>query len=165
MSCPKRSPAKAEMRTPLGVLEKVRPAEQGLDFVPLALALVCAALTYVLSAEFVFAPGMYVGFDDRPGAVSPSLKTPKLTTGDLARTSLTVTLVSARGTGVFVVAGRVVDREGLNAELRRVAAAGGSARPVLIKADASLTMQGFLEVCELARGAGFPGVLVAADGR
>ena len=76
-----------------------------------------------------------------------------------------MTLVSARGTGVFVVAGRVVDRDGLNAELRRVAAAGGSTRPVLIKADASLTMQGFLEVCELARGAGFPGVLVAADGR
>ena len=153
------------MRTPLGVLEKVRPADQGLDFVPFALALVCAALAYALSAEFVFAPGLYVGFDSRQGAVSQTLKTPKLTTGDLARTSLTVTLVSARGTGVFVVAGRVVDRDGLGAELRRVAAAGGSARPVLIKADASLTMQGFLEVCELARNAGFPGVLVAADER
>ena len=153
------------MRTPLGVLEKVRPAEQGLDFVPSALALVCAALTFVLSSEFVYAPGMYVGFDNRPAAVSPSLKTPKLISGDLARTSLTVTLVSARGTGVFVVAGRVVDRDGLGAELRRVAAAGGSARPVLVKADASLTMQSFLEVCELARNAGFPGVLVAADER
>jgi biopolymer transport protein ExbD len=153
------------MRTPLGVLEKVRPAQQGLDFVPLALALVCAALTFVLSSEFVYAPGMYVGFDNRPAAVSPSLKTPKLVSGDLARTSLTVTLVSARGTGVFVVAGRVVDRDGLGAELRRVAAAGGSARPVLVKADASLTMQSFLEVCELARNAGFPGVLVAADER
>ena len=54
---------------------------------------------------------------------------------------------------------------GLGAELRRVAAAGGSARPVLVKADASLTMQSFLEVCELARNAGFPGVLVAADER
>ena len=153
------------MRTPLGVLEKVRPAEQGLDFVPSALALVCAALTFVLSSEFVYAPGMYVGFDNRPAAVSPSLKTPKLVSGDLARTSLTVTLVSARGTGVFVVAGRVVDRDGLGAELRRVAAAGGSARPVLVQADASLTMQSFLEVCELARNAGFPGVLVAADER
>ncbi len=153
------------MRTPLGVLEKVRPAEQGMDFVPFVLALVCAALAYALSAEFVYAPGMYVGFDQRPGAVSPLLRTPKLTTGDLARTSLTVTLVSARGTGVFVVAGRVVDRDGLGAELRRVAAAGGSARPVLIKADAALTMQSFLEVCELARNAGFPGVLVAADER
>lgn len=153
------------MRTPLGVLEKVRPAEQGLDFVPLVLALVCAALAFALSAEFVYAPGMYVGFDQRPVAVSPTLKTPKLATGDLARTSLTVTLVSARGTGVFVVAGRVVDRDGLGAELRRVAAAGGSTRPVLIKADAALTMQSFLEVCELARNAGFPGVLVAADER
>lgn len=153
------------MRTPLGVLEKVRPAERGLDFAPLALALVCAALTYALSAEFVFAPGMYVGFDQRPGAVSATLETPSTKTPDLARTSLTVTLVSARGTGVFVVAGRVVDRTGLGAELRRVAASGGSARPVLIKADTSLTMQMFLEVCELARQAGFPGVLVAADER
>jgi len=153
------------MRTPLGVLEKVRPAERGLDFAPLALALVCAALTYVLSAEFVFAPGMYVGFDQRPGAVASALATPRTSAPDLARTSLTVTLVSARGTGVFVVAGRVVDRTGLGAELRRVAASGGSARPVLVKADASLTMQVFLEVCELARQAGFPGVLVAADER
>ena len=153
------------MRTPLGVLEKVRPAERGLDFVPLALALVCAALTYVLSAEFVFAPGMYVGFDDRGGAVSPTMKTPRLAAGDMARTSLTltVTLVSARGDDEH--AGRVVDRDGLDLELRRVAAKGGSSRPVLIKADASLTMQSFLEVCELARKAGFPGVLVAADER
>jgi biopolymer transport protein ExbD len=153
------------MRTPLGVLEKVRPAERGLDFAPLALALVCAALTYVLSAEFIFAPGMYVGFDQRPGAVTSTLETPRIAAPDLARTSMTVTLVSARGTGVYVVAGRVVDRTGLSAELRRVAASGGSTRPVLIKADASLTMQMFLEVCELARQAGFPGVLVAADER
>jgi biopolymer transport protein ExbD len=146
-------------------LEKVRPAERGLDFAPLALALVCAALTYVLSAEFVFAPGMYVGFDQRPAAFASTLATPRTSAPDLARTSLTVTLLSARGTGVFVVAGRVVDRTGLGAELRRVAASGGSARPVLIKADASLTMQTFLEVCELARQAGFPGVLVAADER
>ena len=34
---------------------------------------------------------------------------------------------------------------------------------MLIKADAALTMKMFLEVCELAREAGFPGVLVAAD--
>lgn len=157
------------MRTPLGVLEKVRPAEQGLDFVPLALALVCAALTYALSAEFIYAPGMYVGFDERPGAVAPTLKTPKLPAGDLARTSLTVTLISARGTGVFVVAGRVVDRDGLRGALKDVMDTilkhGGAPRPVLVKADAALTMQGFLEVCELARKAGFPGVLVAADER
>jgi biopolymer transport protein ExbD len=153
------------MRTPLGVLEKVRPAERGLDFAPLALALACAALTYVLSAEFVYAPGMYVGFDQRPGAVSSVLETPRMKTPDLARTSVTVTLVSARGTGVYVVAGRVVLSDQLGPELNRVAASGGSARPVLIKADASLTMKMFLEVCELARKAGFPGVLIAADDR
>jgi len=153
------------MQTPLGVLAKVRPTERGIDFVPMALTFVCASLIYVLNSQFVFAPGLYVGFDNRPGAVSRNLKTPTTTVGDLARTSLTVTLLSARGAGVFVVAGRVVDRKDLSTELRRVAAAGGAGRPVLIKADAALTMQSFLEVCEMARKAGFPGVLVAADDR
>lgn len=153
------------MRTPLGVLEKVRPTERGVDFVPMALALVCAGLVAVLASGFVYSPGMYVGFDQRTGAVSRTLRTPRTSVGDMARTSTTVALVSARGTGVFVVAGRVVDKAGLKAELSRVAAAGGSARPVLIKADASLTIQTFLDVCELARMAGFPGVLVAADER
>ncbi|MSS99398.1 MAG: hypothetical protein CK541_05285 [Opitutia bacterium] len=153
------------MRTSLGVLEKVRPAETGLDFLPLALAFFCAGLIYTLSAEFIFAPGMYVGFDERAGAVTRTLQTPKLAAGDMARTSLTVTLVSAHGAGVFVVAGRVVNRDGLEQELARVAAKGGAARPVLIKADVALTMQSFLEVCALVRKAGFPGVLIAADER
>lgn len=153
------------MRTPLGILEKVRPVERGVDFLPLALALTCAALVAVLASHFVYAPGMYVGFDERLAATTRNLTTPKTNVGDMARTATTVTLISARGTGVFVVAGRVVDRDGLDLELRRVAAKGGSSRPVLIKADASLTMQSFLEVCELARKAGFPGVLVAADER
>jgi biopolymer transport protein ExbD len=34
---------------------------------------------------------------------------------------------------------------------------------VLIKADAALTMQAFVEVCALARAAGFPGVLIATE--
>lgn len=153
------------MRTPLGILEKVRTPERGLDFVPLALALVAAGLVATLASNFVYSPGMYVGFDQRIGAVSRTLRTPVTKMGDMARTSATVTLVSARGTGVFVVAGRVVDKAGLKTELVRVAAAGGVDRPVLIKADASLTIQTFLEVCELSRMAGFPGVLIAADER
>lgn len=153
------------MRTPLGILEKVRPAESGLDFIPLALALVCAALTYSLSAEFVFAPGMYVGFDQRLGASSRSLTPPKTAVGDMARTSATVTLLSTQGNSMFVVAGRVVNRAELLQTLGDVARERGAARPLLIKVDATLTMQGFIEVCALARQAGFPGVLIAADER
>jgi len=176
------------MQTPLGVLAKVRRTETGIDTIPLALTLVCAALIYVLSGQFVFAPGMYVEFEEGQSgdskkhhlanisAATRNLTTPKTSIGDMARTSLTVTLVSARGAGVYVVAGRVVtrespgtgsvvDRDGLAIELRRVAAAGGNSRPILLKADASLTMQSFLEVCELARNAKFPGVLIAADER
>ena len=81
----------------------------------------------------------------------------------MARTATAVTLVSARGTGIYVVAGRVIDRTGLQKELSRVAATGGRDRPVLIKADAALTMHAFVEVCALARAAGFPGVLIATE--
>jgi len=154
------------MRTPLGILEKVRPVERGVDFLPLALALTCAALVAVLASNFVYAPGMYVGFDERLAATTRTLTTPKTNVGDMARTATTVTLISARGTGVFVVAGRVVDREGLRTELQTLAKnKAAQARPVLVKADGALTMQSFLTVCELVRAAGFPGVLIAADER
>jgi len=154
------------MRTPLGILEKVRPVERGVDFLPLALALTCAALVAVLASHFVYAPGMYVGFDERLAATTRNLTTTKTNVGDMARTATTVTLISARGTGVFVVAGRVVDRDGLRTELQTLAKnKAAQTRPVLVKADGALTMQSFLTVCELVRAAGFPGVLIAADER
>ena len=65
------------MRTPLGILEKVRPVERGVDFLPLALVLTCAGLVSVLTSNFVYAPGMYVGFDERLGAVTTKLDPPK----------------------------------------------------------------------------------------
>lgn len=87
------------MRTPLGILEKVRPVERGVDFLPLALALTCAALVAVLASNFVYAPGMYVGFDNTLAASTRNLTTPKTNVGDMARTATTVTLISARGPG------------------------------------------------------------------
>ena len=72
------------MRTPLGILEKVRPVERGVDFLPLALALTCAALVAVLASNFVYAPGMYVGFDERLAATTRNLTTPKTNVGDMA---------------------------------------------------------------------------------
>lgn len=149
--------------TPLGVLRRVRKARQGVDAAPLALAAVCAGLVAALASDFVYAPGMYVGFDgSKSPAVSRSVDVPKVATAEMARTALTVTLVSTRGTGVYVVGGRVVDAAGLGPELSRVAAAGGSSRPVLVKADGALMMRDFMSVCSAARAAGFPGVLIAA---
>lgn len=149
--------------TPLGVLRRVRKARQGVDAAPLALVAVCAGLVAALASDFVYAPGMYVGFDgSKSPALSRTLDPPKVATAEMARTALTVTLVSTRGTGVYVVGGRVVDSAGLGPELRRVAAAGGSSRPVLVKADGALMMRDFMSVCSAARAAGFPGVLIAA---
>ena len=151
------------MRTPLGVLAKVRPAEQGLDLAPLALAGLALALVWTLVAHFALTAGTAVAFDERVVAFARRTQVPRNAEPDLARTAAAVTLISARGTGIYVVAGRVIDRAGLRKELSRVAATGGRDRPVLVKADAALTMQAFVELCALVREAGFPGVLIATE--
>jgi biopolymer transport protein ExbD len=150
------------MNTPLGVLRRVRKARQGVDAAPLALTLVCLGLVSALSSDFVYSPGMYVGFDRaKSPALSRTLEIPEVVTREMARTALTVTLVSTRGTGVYVVGGRVVDFAQLREELKSIADKGGRDRPVLIKADGALMMRDFLRVCEAARDAKFAGVLIA----
>ena len=152
------------MNTPLGVLSKVRSVNRSYDAIPFVLVLVCAAMVSVLSSRFIYAPGMYVGFNDIPAAASTEVKVPTSRSSDIAKTATTVTLVSARGTGIYVVAGRVVDREGLKNELHKLAQQSELlSRPVLVKADALLTLQSFMNVCDLIRAEGFPGVLIASD--
>jgi len=154
------------MQTPLGILAKVRPVDRKIDAVPFILVLVCAGLLSILTANFVYAPGMYIGFNSVPAANTKNINVPQSSVGDMAQTATTVTLLSARGTGVFVVAGRVVDNAGLRTELHRIAQIKGSTlRPVLVKADAALTLQNFITVCDLVRAEGFPGVLIAAEDR
>ena len=128
------------MDTPLGVLGKVRPVNRSLDPTPFVLVLVCAALVAVMSSHFIYAPGMYVGFNDGPAAATTQVKIPVSRSADIAKTATTVTLVSARGTGIYVVDGRVVDREGLKNELHKIAQKSETLRrPILVKADSLLT--------------------------
>ncbi len=152
------------MQTPLGVLDKVRSVNRNVDPIPFILVLVCAGLIATLTSQFIYAPGMYVGFNDVHAAATTQIKTPISHSSDIAKTATTVTLVSARGTGIYVVAGRVVDREGLRNELHRLAQKPDAlSRPVLVKADALLTLQSFVTVCDLIRSEGFPGVLIASE--
>ncbi|MFZ9201957.1 MAG: ExbD/TolR family protein [Opitutales bacterium] len=154
------------MRTPLGVLEKVQPAEGGLSLLGLTLAATALSLTALLASPLAYCPGITVGFDERRFSVQ-DLSVAKTPTPDLARVGSVATLVSARGTGTYVIEGRIVQgREALLAEFRRIAA--NPARrdlPVLVKADKSQTMQGLADVFGAARAAGFPGILLATDPR
>ncbi|MFM9000428.1 MAG: hypothetical protein ACKORB_02215 [Opitutia bacterium] len=163
------------METPLGVLRRVRKARQGVDAAPLALALVCAGLVAALSSDFVYSPGMYVGFDGSKSTAVARLNIPRSVKDDknpekdvdlapsMAQTALTVTLVSTRGMGVFVVDGRVVTSDQLVVELKQAAERGGTARPLLIKTDGSLMMRDFMVFCAAAMKANFPGVMIAAN--
>ncbi|MGA0133604.1 MAG: ExbD/TolR family protein [Opitutales bacterium] len=152
------------IETPLGVLRRVRTARQGVDAAPLALAIVCAALVGALSSDFVYAPGMYVGFDgSRSPAMLRTLEVPAVKTTEMALTSATVTLISTRGTGLCVADGQVMSYKELDQHLGLKKTGGANHRPVLIKADGALMMRDFMEVCAMARKHGFPGVLIAAN--
>lgn len=154
------------MRTPLGVLNRVQPAEGGLSLVAVTLATVALGLATALASPLVYYPGIAIGFDDRPVVVRSPL-VPSTPTPDLARVGAVATLVSARGAGTYSIEGRIVHgRDGLLAELRHVASnPARRALPVLVKADKTQTLQGLADVVTTARAAGFPGILLATDSR
>lgn len=154
------------MRTPLGVLARVQPAEGGPSLPAFILAATAIGLTAVLASPLVHCPGIAIGFDNRPIATS-TLAAPSLATPDLARVGAVATLLSARGAGTYVIEGRIVQgRDALLAELRRIAANPARRElPVLVKADKSQTLQGLADVVGTVRSAGFPGILLATETR
>lgn len=154
------------MRTPLGVLDRVQPAEGGLSLVAVTLAAAAVGLATVLASPLVYCPGIAIGFDSRQ-ITARSLEVPVTRTPDLAKVGAVATLVSARGAGTYVIEGRIVQgRDGLLAELRRIAANPARRElPVLVKADKSQTLQGLADIFTATRAAGFPGVLLATDNR
>ena len=154
------------MRTPLGLIERVQPAEGGLSLLSLALAATSLGLTALVASPLVYCPGVYVGFDGRQVSARP-LEVAGTNSPDLARVGAVATLVSARGAGTYVIEGRILQgRDSLLAELRRIALNPGRRNlPLLVKADKSQTLQSLADVFGAARAAGFPGILLATEPR
>lgn len=154
------------MRTPLGVIDRVQRADGGLSLLAITLAVVALGLTALLASPLVYCPGITIGFDSRSISAQP-ITVASTPSPDLARVGAVATLVSARGTGTYVIEGRIVQgREALLGELRRIASNPARRElPVLVKADKSQTLQGVADVFGAARAAGFPGILLATDPR
>lgn len=152
------------MRTPLGILERVPVGSPRLAAAPVLLGLACLALAGLLASPLAHYRGVYLSLDGAPAAF-PSV--PAATQADLARVGAVATLVSARGEGTYLLEGRIVQgRQALETELRRIAAnPARRARPLLVRADRSQTLQGMADLLDAARAAGFPGILLAAEGR
>jgi biopolymer transport protein ExbD len=150
------------MRTPLGILERVPVAPPRLAALPLVLALACGALAGMLASPLAHYRGLYLSLDGTPAAVP---RVPTTAQADLARVGAVATLVSARGEGTYLLEGRILrGRDALAAELRRLAAnPARRARPLLVRADRSQTLQSLADLADAARAAGFPGILLAAD--
>lgn len=152
------------MRTPLGILGRVPVGTPRLAAGPVLLGLACLALAGLLAAPLAHYRGVYLALDGSPAAI-PSV--PASSQPDLARVGAVATLVSARGEGTYLLEGRILQgRQALESELRRIAAnPARRARPLLVRADRSQTLQALADLTDAAREAGFPGILLAAERR
>lgn len=152
------------MRTPLGILERAPVGAPRLAAAPVLLGLACLALAALLASPLAHYRGIYLSLDGSPASI-PAV--PVTTQADLARAGAVATLVSARGEGTYLLEGRIVQgRQALESELRRIAAnPARRARPLLVRADRSQTLQGMADLMDAARAAGFPGILLAAEER
>ncbi|MGA2053277.1 MAG: hypothetical protein ABSH19_08200, partial [Opitutales bacterium] len=76
----------------------------------------------------------------------------------------TLTVLTAKQNNLFIFEGRIYDLPSLRAELLQHHRPPGSAPAVLLlKAGRNVTVQTLLEICTLARAAGFSTVQIAAE--
>lgn len=108
----------------------------------------------LLGSRFILAPGLPVGI-----STSAELELPRLETATHATTSV---VVSFRRDNMILFEGGIYELASFRAVLQRYAKEHPGAS-MLVRVDKQVSMQGFLELCDLARAAGFASVLVAAD--
>lgn len=104
----------------------------------------------LLGSKFVLAPGLPVG-------VGPALELPR-TSG--AVPSAAEVVVSYRRDNMILFEGGIYELASLRAELARYAKDHPGAQ-MIVRVDRQVSMQGFIDLCDLARDVGFASVLVA----
>jgi len=104
----------------------------------------------LLGSKFVLAPGLPVG-------VGTALELPR-TSG--AVPSVAEVVVSYRRDNMILFEGGIYELANLRAELARYAK-GHPGAQMIVRVDRQVSMQGFIDLCDLAREVGFASVLVA----
>ncbi|MBI3884245.1 MAG: biopolymer transporter ExbD [Opitutae bacterium] len=116
------------------------------------------ALLFVLfGSRFVLAPGLAMAV----GGPAAGLELPQVSAGSQGTGAASV-VVSYRRDNVLLFEGGMFTLE----ELRRQMAAYVRTHPgavLLVRADRQVSMQAFLDLCDMARKEGFASVLIAAE--
>ncbi len=140
---------------PLELQSRLSPPPRDLDFFAWVNVGVIVLFFGLLGSRFVLAPGMPIGVTDE------SLALPEVN-GAVDGAVPAAVVVSYRRDNVILFEGGMYTA----AELRKHLQAYAAEHPhavLLVRADRQVSMQSFLQLCEMAREVGFAKVLAAAE--
>jgi len=144
------------LTSPLQLQSKLSPPPRDMDLMFWVNVGAVALFFGLLGSRFVLAPGMPMQVG---GGASPALELPQSAATAPSAASV---VVSYRRDNMVLFEGGIYELRELRGPLEAYAKKHPGA-VMLVRADKQVSMQGFLDLCDLARAAGFVSVLVAAE--
>jgi biopolymer transport protein ExbD len=133
---------------PLGLANHLQKADTRIDFIPVLDLLVIALLLSLLFTRFVVLPGVQV-----------DLPTSGMT---MPHSQLPVAVLTIGHNGMIFFNGNVFEASSIESGFEDyVGKSGESGSVLLIKAESSMDLQAFLELCSQAKEAGFAQIQLA----
>lgn len=143
-------PAALPYTQPLQLRSRLRsPRDLGWNFIPLVDLAIIGLLLGLHAYRFVYTPGPQVDLPRIPSATFTTSVSPAILT--LGRQDM------------LFFQGQKVLPEALDGTLREYAALHSPPPPLLVKMDASLSVQDLADILATARAAGFPSIHLAAE--
>ncbi len=145
-----QSLASHELTAPFGLKDYLTPPKMKLDLVPILDLITLALLFSLLFTRYLLLPGVQI-------------ELPKTDLSIQQNGSSVAVLTIANGDMLFF-AGSVHEQNSIGKALQQYFDKNWSDSPVLlVKANASMDIQQFLELCKMAQDAGFEEIQIAAD--
>jgi biopolymer transport protein ExbD len=141
---------------PLELQSRLSPAPRDLDFFAWVNVGLIVVFFGLLGSRFVLAPGMPIGVDGDATVALPEVAGANEAAGPAS------VVVSYRRDNVILFEGGMYTLP----ELKKQMEAYTKKHPhavMLVRADRQVSMQAFLDLCEMARQVGFANVLAAAE--
>ncbi len=139
-----------ELTSPFGLKRHLKAPEIKLDMVPLFDLIVLALLIGLLFTRYLVFPGVRV---DLPN-----------TELSIQQNAVEIAVLTISNSGMLFFDGSVYQENSIEQAFQKYIENSGAQSPVLlVKAGASMDIQNFLELCQMARKSGFDEVQVAAD--
>ena len=142
---------------PLELESRLSPSPRDLDFFAWINVALIALFFGLLGSRFVLAPGLPMEVGETGAAIDLPALGPSVGSAGVASV-----VVSYRRDNVILFEGGMYSQ----ADLRKQMAEYAKKHPgavLLVRADRQVSMQAFLDLCEMAKSVGFTNVLVAAE--